>query len=66
MKILEGLMVIISICLILTLCAIVTIAAINKGARSGKGEVGDGKIFVMDLVDCVRISSGERGNTAIG
>ncbi len=43
-----------------------TIAAINKGARSGKGEVGDGKIFIMDLVDCVRISSGERGKTAIG
>jgi len=38
-----------------------TIAAINKGARSG-----DGKIFVLDLADCVRISSGERGGTAIG
>jgi nitrogen regulatory protein P-II 2 len=43
-----------------------TIAAINKGARSGKGEVGDGKIFVLDLADCVRISSGERGGKAIG
>jgi len=43
-----------------------TIAAINKGARSGQGEVGDGKIFVLDLVDCIRISSGERGGTAIG
>jgi nitrogen regulatory protein P-II 2 len=43
-----------------------TIAAINKGARSGQGEVGDGKIFVLDLVDCVRISTGERGGTAIG
>src|SRR5512137_3062711 len=39
-----------------------TITAISKAARSGKGEVGDGKIFIMDLVDCVRISSGERGN----
>ncbi|MEK7850804.1 MAG: P-II family nitrogen regulator, partial [Deltaproteobacteria bacterium] len=29
-------------------------------------EVGDGKIFVLDLVDCVRISSGERGGIAIG
>jgi nitrogen regulatory protein P-II 2 len=38
----------------------------NKGARSGNGEVGDGKIFVLDLADCVRISSGERGGTAIG
>ena len=43
-----------------------TIAAINKSARTGTGEVGDGKIFVLDLVDCVRISSGERGGTAIG
>jgi nitrogen regulatory protein P-II 1 len=43
-----------------------TIAAINKGARSGQGEVGDGKIFVLDLVDCIRISSGERGGKAIG
>jgi nitrogen regulatory protein P-II 2 len=43
-----------------------TIAAINKGTRTGKGEVGDGKIFVLDLVDCVRISSGERGGIAIG
>lgn len=41
-----------------------TIAAINKGARTG--EVGDGKIFVLDLADCVRISSGERGGIAIG
>ena len=43
-----------------------TIAAINKGARTGGGKVGDGKIFVLDLADCVRISSGERGGTAIG
>ena len=41
-----------------------TIAAINKGARTGK--VGDGKIFVLELADCVRISSGERGGIAIG
>ena len=41
-----------------------TITAISKGARTG--EVGDGKIFVRDLLDCVRISSGERGGVAIG
>ncbi|MCE5266056.1 MAG: P-II family nitrogen regulator [Deltaproteobacteria bacterium] len=41
-----------------------TIAAINRGARTG--EVGDGKIFVLDLADCIRISSGERGGKAIG
>ncbi len=43
-----------------------TIAAINKGARTAEGKVGDGKIFVLDLIDCVRISSGERGGKAIG
>ena len=41
-----------------------TIAAINQGARTG--EVGDGKIFVLELADCIRISSGERGGKAIG
>ncbi len=44
-----------------------TIAAINKGARTGQeGAVGDGKIFVLELADCIRISSGERGGKAIG
>jgi nitrogen regulatory protein P-II 1 len=41
-----------------------TIKAITKGAHTG--EVGDGKIFVLDLKDCIRISSGERGGIAIG
>ena len=29
------------------------------------GEVGDGKIFVIDVADCMRIRTGERGNSAI-
>lgn len=29
------------------------------------GQVGDGKIFVIDIADCVRIRTGERGNSAI-
>jgi len=29
------------------------------------GEVGDGKIFVTDVIDCIRIRSGERGNAAL-
>ena len=29
------------------------------------GEVGDGKIFVIDICDCVRIRTGERGNNAL-
>ena len=41
-----------------------TIEAIVKGARTGK--IGDGKIFVLDMPECVRIRTGERGNVAIG
>ena len=41
-----------------------TIAAIIKGARTNS--VGDGKIFVQDLNECVRIRTGERANRAIG
>jgi nitrogen regulatory protein P-II 1 len=41
-----------------------TIAAIEKGARTG--EVGDGKVFVYSLEQCVRIRTGERGSGAIG
>ncbi len=37
--------------------------AIVNGARTG--EVGDGKIFVLPLDDCVRIRTGERGGMAI-
>ena len=43
-----------------------TIQAIIKGGRSGpKGEIGDGKIFVLPLEDCIRIRTGERGGEAI-
>ena len=43
-----------------------TVSAIIKGARSGKsGEVGDGKIFVLPMDDCIRIRTGERGKEAI-
>ncbi len=41
-----------------------TIDAIIKGARSGK--IGDGKIFVIDLPQCIRIRTGEEGPEAIG
>ncbi len=41
-----------------------TVEAIIKGARTG--EIGDGKIFVSDLSDCIRIRTGERGGEAIG
>jgi len=41
-----------------------TVDAIIKGARTG--EIGDGKIFILDLPQCIRIRSGETGNVAIG
>lgn len=40
------------------------IDAIVSGARTG--ETGDGKIFVLDLEQTLRISSGETGPIAIG
>jgi nitrogen regulatory protein P-II 1 len=41
-----------------------TIEAIVSGARTGS--IGDGKIFVTELVRCVRIRTGETGVDAIG
>lgn len=43
-----------------------TINAIIQGGRTGDaGEIGDGKIFVLPMDDCVRIRTGERGAEAI-
>jgi len=41
-----------------------TIEAIIGGARTGN--IGDGKIFVLDLEECIRIRTGETGGMAIG
>ncbi len=41
-----------------------TIEAIKKGAYTGN--IGDGKIFVLDLPRCIRIRTGEEGSEAIG
>ncbi len=38
--------------------------AITAGGRTGK--IGDGKIFILELKDCVRIRTGERSKVAIG
>src|SRR5690242_10352999 len=43
-----------------------TVEAIKKSARSEPGRIGDGKIFVMSLDQCVRIRTGEMGGVAIG
>jgi len=40
------------------------VRAITGGAQSG--QIGDGKIFVLDLPECIRIRTGERGSEAIG
>src|SRR6267154_1923686 len=43
------------------------VEAIVHAARMGEtGQIGDGKIFVLPLEDCVRIRTGERGSRAIG
>lgn len=41
-----------------------TVEAILGGARTGN--IGDGKIFILDLPRCIRIRTGEEGNEAIG
>jgi nitrogen regulatory protein P-II 1 len=41
-----------------------TVEAIIRGARTN--EVGDGKIFITELKDCIRIRTGERAERAIG
>ena len=41
-----------------------TVDAIVEGAKTG--QIGDGKIFVLDLPECIRIRTGDRGKKAIG
>ena len=41
-----------------------TVAAIIKGAKTGN--IGDGKIFVLNMEECFRIRTGENGAGAIG
>ena len=44
----------------------ITVNTIIKTARTNKkGEVGDGKIFITPLEECIRIRTGERGGKAI-
>ena len=41
-----------------------TVDGIIAGARTG--DIGDGKIFVLPMDECIRIRTGERGGAAIG
>ena len=43
-----------------------TINAIIQAGRTGpEGMIGDGKIFILPMDDCIRIRTGERGPEAI-
>lgn len=39
------------------------VSVIREAAHSG--EVGDGKIFISDIIDAIRIRTGERGDSAL-
>ena len=41
-----------------------TVDGIIEGARTG--DIGDGKIFVLPMDECIRIRTGEKGSAAIG
>lgn len=40
-----------------------TIETISKSASTGK--IGDGKVFVLDLQDAIRVRTGEKGDDAL-
>lgn len=43
-----------------------TVSAVLSAAKTGdKGQIGDGKVFVLPMDDCIRIRTGERGSEAI-
>ncbi len=43
-----------------------TVDAVLTAAKTGdKGQIGDGKVFVLPMDDCIRIRTGERGREAI-
>lgn len=41
-----------------------TVSAILKGAQTKT--IGDGKIFVSEITDCIRIRTGQKGKEAVG
>jgi len=43
----------------------ITCDTIIKTARHENGKVGDGKIFIMPLEECIRIRTGDKGGAAI-
>jgi nitrogen regulatory protein PII len=46
----------------------ITVDTIIRAARTkngAEGEIGDGKIFIVPLEECIRIRTGEKGSSAI-
>ena len=43
----------------------ITVNTIINSARTNGGQVGDGKIFIQPLEECIRIRTGEKGGKAI-
>jgi nitrogen regulatory protein PII len=46
----------------------ITVDTIIRSARTkngAEGEIGDGKIFIVPLEECIRIRTGEKGSSAI-
>ncbi|MBN1766421.1 MAG: P-II family nitrogen regulator [Sedimentisphaerales bacterium] len=43
----------------------IAVKAILAAARHGEGEIGDGKIFITNLEECIRIRTGQTGGAAI-
>lgn len=43
----------------------ITVDTIITAAKHGDGRIGDGKIFITPLEECIRIRTGERGGQAI-
>ncbi|HLN20417.1 MAG TPA: P-II family nitrogen regulator [Bacteroidales bacterium] len=43
----------------------ITVDTILSSARTNGGKLGDGKIFIVPLEECIRIRTGERGSNAI-
>jgi nitrogen regulatory protein P-II 1 len=41
-------------------------AVVHAARTPETGQIGDGKIFVLSLEDCIRVRTGERGGQAIG
>lgn len=46
----------------ITVDTIINAARTKEGAQ---GEIGDGKIFILPLEECIRIRTGEKGGSAI-